>query len=134
MSFERRMDLVVGLACAAALAVGAWLAPAPGGLAFPGGARTPSACWFHDATGARCPTCGMTRSYVAMLGGDVAGSFRAHPAGPLMLAATAAALAGIVLVAVRRRRPLWGRRGFLDAMAWTALVVLVAGVARYFVG
>jgi hypothetical protein len=132
MSFERRMDVVLGLAAAGALAVGAWLVPSPGGAVFPGGRPGPAACWFREATGHACPTCGMTRSYVALLEGDLAGSVRAHPAGPLLLAATATALIGILVVGLRRRPPLWGRRGFRSALTWVALLVLVTGVARYF--
>ncbi|MFI5401403.1 MAG: DUF2752 domain-containing protein [Planctomycetota bacterium] len=134
MSIERRMDALLALACATALAVGAWLVPASGGVAVPGEGPARSACWFREATGIPCPTCGMTRSYVSMLEGDVAGSFRAHPAGPVMLLATAAALVGILFVTLCRRSPLWGRGGFRSSLTWTAFFVLVTGVARYFLG
>jgi hypothetical protein len=133
MSSDRWMDAGLGLACAVAIATAAWLTPAPGGLATPDGHRTPEACWFRLVTGLPCPTCGMTRSYVKLLKGDISGSVRAHPAGPLMLAATAAALLGILGVGLRRRRPLWGRPGFRFAVTWVALLVLVTGLARYFV-
>jgi len=69
-------------------------------------------CAFLLATGAPCPGCGMTRSCVALLEGDLAHSMRMHPLGlPLVLVTAAAALMAF-------REGITGRpvfRRFLDA-------------------
>ena len=38
-------------------------------------------CLFKNVTGVPCPSCGMTRSIVALLGGDVSSSLFLHPLG-----------------------------------------------------
>jgi hypothetical protein len=45
----------------------------------------PVLCPFRRITGHPCPTCGLTRSAVAFLHGDLSASFRAHPFGPLVM-------------------------------------------------
>ena len=37
-------------------------------------------CLFRQLTHIDCPGCGMQRSFLLLLGGDVAGSFRMYPA------------------------------------------------------
>lgn len=36
-------------------------------------------CIIHNITGLPCPGCGMTRAYLALLRGDLAGAFYYHP-------------------------------------------------------
>ncbi|MFU8802247.1 MAG: DUF2752 domain-containing protein [Bradymonadaceae bacterium] len=43
-------------------------------------------CVFRRATGLDCPGCGITRSLVSMMHGDVAASLSAHPFGLLFFA------------------------------------------------
>lgn len=126
------MDAALALATAAALTLGLWLVPMGNGLAMPGGGAPPSGCWLHETSGIECPTCGMTRSYVAFLHGDTLASLRWHPAGPLTVLASVAALAAVAFFWVRRRRPLWERRGFRTALTALALITLAAGTVRYF--
>lgn len=53
----------------------------------------PSFCPFKLMTGLPCPGCGMTRSVVALLHGDVTGSAYFHPLGvPFVLAMLALAI------------------------------------------
>lgn len=40
-------------------------------------------CVFRQGTGLTCPGCGMTRSFTALVQGDVLGSLAAHPLGGL---------------------------------------------------
>lgn len=85
-------------------------------------------CGFLAVLGAPCPGCGMTRSVVALLGGDVAASLRWHPLG-LPLAAAAAAAGAMALhegftgrPTLRRAADRWGVR------AAVAGLVLLGGV------
>lgn len=132
MTSGRVMDLGIAVAAVGALLYAVCLVPAGNRLVTPGGGEPPTTCWFHEVTGIDCPTCGMTRSYVALLHGDVLGSFRWHPAGPLMVLCSVLAVAVIAWSGIRRRRPLWDRRAFRAALHGLALVVLAAGLARYF--
>ncbi len=38
-----------------------------------------STCIIRNTTGIPCPGCGMTRSYIHLLHGDVGGAYRMHP-------------------------------------------------------
>jgi hypothetical protein len=40
---------------------------------------TGSICLIYNTTGVPCPTCGMTRSYLALLHGDLSSAFLYHP-------------------------------------------------------
>lgn len=59
----------------------------------------PDLCLFHRWTGLPCPTCGMTRSWSALLRGQLSRSFHYHALGAVSL------LAGLVWLAWRRLRP-----------------------------
>jgi len=52
----------------------------------------PPLCPFRLLTGLPCPGCGLTRSVVSFLHGDVAGAIAFHPLGPLVVAALALAV------------------------------------------
>jgi len=45
----------------------------------------PLACAFRRSTGLPCPTCGLTRSIVLALHGDVAAAWHVMPAGPILV-------------------------------------------------
>ena len=72
----------------------------------------PPLCGSRAIFGVNCPSCGLTRSFVALASGDVAESFRLHRIGWLM------ALAVVLQVPYRA----WGlyelRRGVLSDRAW----------------
>ena len=56
--------------------------------------RLPSLCLFHRLTGLDCPGCGMTRAFLRLAHGDVAGAWHLHPFSiPLLLFMLALAFA-----------------------------------------
>jgi hypothetical protein len=64
----------------------------------------PSLCPFKLMTGLPCPGCGMTRSVVALLHGDLTVSAYFHPLGaPFVLAMLALAVADAVIWSRHRR-------------------------------
>jgi hypothetical protein len=119
----RRPDLLILVAALAMLAA-AWALPV---AAVEGG---PGVCRFQALTGVECPTCGLTRSVVALAHGDPGASLRWHPAGPLFLAGALVLAALIPLLWLRRRRPLWGRRGFARALELLVVASLLGGIIR----
>jgi hypothetical protein len=126
----RALDLGFAALVAAQLGASAWLTPAGDQVMLPGGGSLGGMCWFRAAFHIDCPFCGMTRSFVALAHGDVAGAFRFHPAGPLLFAAMAVGLVALVTVFVRRGQPLFERRRFVIAFEAVALVCLTIGVFK----
>lgn len=68
-----------------------------------GGRPVGSACFFRQHTGIPCPTCGMSRSVVATLHGDLSTAVRANPAGPLWVAAAFSVALALLWLARRQR-------------------------------
>jgi hypothetical protein len=126
----RALDLGLAAFAAAQLGASAWMAPAGDQVLLPGGVNLGTTCWFRTAFQIDCPYCGMTRSFVALGHGDLAAAFRFHPAGPLLFAAMAVGLVALVLVAIRRGKPLVERRRFVLAYEAVALVCLTIGVFK----
>jgi len=103
--------LIAGLALLAALLV-------PAGKLD----RAPVMCPFRRVTGLPCPTCGLSRSWTALLHGHPRESISFHPLGPLTAAAAAFFALGIheaspELGARLRSRPLLGAA----VAAWVAV-------------
>ena len=82
----------------------------------------PVLCPFRRITGHPCPTCGMTRSAVAFLHGDLSASFHAHPFGPLVFLI---AIAWAVNTVARRR----GRRSIEVPVRWRNAAVTLTAVS-----
>jgi len=53
------------------------------------GAAVPELCLWRRLLGLNCPGCGMTRSFVSLAHGDLAGAWRFHIAGPALFTAVA---------------------------------------------
>ncbi|MDO9458217.1 DUF2752 domain-containing protein [Nocardioides sp.] len=64
----------------------------------------PVLCPFRRITGLPCPACGLTRSWVDLAHGDVAGSWAMNPFG-IVLVGGLLVLVGLVLRARRRATP-----------------------------
>lgn len=75
---SRRHALGIAALCLAPVVVAA-LAPADG-FGWP-------TCLFHAVTHLPCPSCGLTRSWIASLDGDIGAAFAFNVAGPLLLVA-----------------------------------------------
>jgi hypothetical protein len=87
-------------------------------------------CPFLTLTGHPCPFCGGTRSFAYMWQGDTARAAALYPLGPLMFAATLAAIPvlAVALLAdrdllvrlpARLRRALWAAALTVLAISWT---------------
>ncbi|HEV2761912.1 MAG TPA: DUF2752 domain-containing protein [Pyrinomonadaceae bacterium] len=82
------------------------------------------ACSFRQRFGVPCPNCGMTRSVLLSLHGDVAQAFAVNPAGPVLVFGAvlfAAAMFALMILQQRgeRVRPARVRRGVrVGAVAW----------------
>ncbi len=116
---ERWLRAGVVALCLGAVVVAALLHPvAPGSGAHLSieGVALPGVCAFRDVTGIPCPGCGLTRSWVALLHGDLAASLGFHPLGWLVLlyALAQAARHGAWLALARCRRGIERAGWFLD--------------------
>jgi hypothetical protein len=125
---------LAGGALLASLALARGFASANSAAVYVAGAELPVVCPSRLLLGVSCPGCGMTRSVLMTLGGDLRGALAANPGGPLLVvallllgaqllfAATRPAAAG----AGRNRAP---RRLLRWASAYAAVVasVMIAG-------
>lgn len=75
------------------------------------GAVLPPTCRFRTWTGLDCPSCGLTRAFVALVHGDLAAAMHFNPVSPLVFAAC---LFQLPFRAVQIRRLDQGR----EELAW----------------
>jgi hypothetical protein len=113
-----------------ALAFAAHIAAAFVWRAWPGLSGSAPVCWLRGWVGIECPFCGLTRSFVAVAGGDLAGATSMHPGGPVLFAFMLVSLAWIVSAWIRRARPLWLRPGYLPGFGAVATACVTLGLAR----
>jgi hypothetical protein len=120
--------LVALAAVVAPLAVG--LTPDRDGLELAWGTRLPELCMSKRLTGEPCGSCGMGRSYVLAVHGDLGQSLALHPGGALLWCWLLAQSAFHLGLACTR---LDGRRGPLDLvltllsfLALSAVMALVS--------
>jgi len=124
----RVVDIGLAATAAAQLGAAAWLVPVGDRLVTPAGEPLGALCLSRTVLGVDCPFCGMARSFVALAHGQLGRSIRFHPAGPILFGAMAMFVAMVVIVAVRRGRPLVERRRFVLAFEAVAALCLVVGV------
>ncbi len=91
----------------------------------------PITCPLLRVTGVQCPTCGMTRSFVALGNGDIGLAFAVHPLGPVLALFLVATFAAWVARVIANRPPsaaAWVRQ------AWWGLcgILLLYGAVRAF--
>ncbi|WP_237579104.1 DUF2752 domain-containing protein [Candidatus Enterococcus willemsii] len=79
-------------------------------------------CLFRWITGIPCPGCGMTRSFLHLLSGQIDEAFYYHPLFWLV-----PILFGIVLL---RKQPII-QKVYASKAFWTAMLVVILGVYSY---
>jgi len=65
----------------------------------------PCICVLHNLTGRECPSCGLTRSFVALTDGRFRDAVLFHPAGPVIFALFAILAFGLALTLLRVDTP-----------------------------
>jgi hypothetical protein len=91
-------------------------------------------CVFRAGTGADCPFCGMSRSFVALADGDLMGAISFHLLGPLVAASFAAFIIAVFIATWRRRKPVIERRVFAFLCCTLAVASLSLWSARGLAG
>jgi hypothetical protein len=90
-----------GGALLASLALARGLAEASAAAVSVAGRELPVVCVSRLLFGVSCPGCGMTRSVLMTLGGDVRGALSVNPGGPLLVAALILVGAQLLFMALR---------------------------------
>lgn len=88
--------------------------------------QSPFFCVVHTLTTVPCPSCGMTRAFVAMGHGRWGEAFAAHAAGPMLYLAALAGLA-LALAQVWMGRPLGG--AVWSRLRRVAVPLVLGGIA-----
>ena len=109
------------------LVVAARLTPDPAGLGTHQQLGFPP-CAVRALWGVRCPACGMTTSWAYFVRGQMVSSAQANPAGAMLAAMACVAVVVLMIHVVAGRTP---RRGWLAAVAWGMMVVLVIALADW---
>ena len=85
----------------------------------------PHSCYSRIAFGVPCPGCGLTRSVICLMHGELAGSMAMHRLGWLIFGAIVLQIP-YRLLALAGHEPRWGRdRVMVNAVWITALVLLL---------
>jgi hypothetical protein len=94
------------------------------------GAGSPRLCWVRALTQRPCPTCGLSRSTLMSLQGNLAGSAASHPSGTLVAIwiVVQALLRGVLAVGAKRKSI-----PYTD-LAVSLIAFLCAVYAPWFVG
>lgn len=123
-------DLLIAALGGLLLAALLQVAPARDGVLLLGW-RLPEVCLTKRLVDAGCPACGLTRSVVATVHGDLGPALRLHPLGPLLVALAAAQVPFRAARLARRRShpPTAAGRLVVPALAGAALFVWVVRIA-----
>lgn len=129
----RGLDIAIGAALAAQLLAALILVPtATGDVSTPWGDPLGGLCWVREWLGFDCPFCGMARSFVAAVHGQLGRAFELHPGGPLLAAAMLVGLIAIGRSALARSQPVLTRRRWLAGAQVVVAACVVLGAGRAF--
>lgn len=106
MSFEMIPHVIVVMICLIILAGALAFTPVKSGLELMR-IPIPHSCLFYNLTGIPCPGCGLTRSLVSAVHGNLAGSFSHHRLGMIVLVYVLLQLTcrlGVILAPAQRPR------------------------------
>jgi hypothetical protein len=90
-----------------------------------------SPCAILRLTGSPCPTCGMTTAFARLVRGELAGAWRANPAGLLVAVVSAGLVPWLLFAGLLGRAP--GRRPAGATLMALAVVVAAATVVAWLV-
>jgi len=94
--------LLMALLGAGAVLAAVVVQPGPDEWSYLFGHRLGGPCGFQEVTGLACPSCGMTRSWLWLVRGDLGKAFAYNAAGALLLIGLiAAGLLGVLRLATR---------------------------------
>lgn len=99
LSRERLKTGLGGVALLTSLAVARGLAQATPAAVHVAGRELPVVCPSRLLFGVNCPGCGMTRSVLLTLGGDLRSALSVNPAGPVFVAALILLAVQLILAA-----------------------------------
>jgi len=120
----------LAIACAAVLALAAWLSPDPRGHATHEAMGLPPCAWavWFDKP---CPTCGMTTAYAHAANGSVLGALETQPMGAVLAILTAAIFWGATHQAATGSRIGSAVQGWVRPRVVILLLALAAGAWVY---
>ena len=100
-----------------------------------GGGHSPGLCLVKAATGLPCPSCGVTRSLLALGAGDLAGAVTANPLGLVAAALLVIVPLWMIVDALRSEESLYrayrAGEGFLLRKPWAAGVAVAVVAANW---
>jgi hypothetical protein len=104
-------------------------------LTLPFGIQIPwISCPFNTLTGLPCPICGISRASVLMLHGDIGGSFRMHPLGPVVVIGAVMSVVYLPWAIMGRKELEAGgiRRWIMWGLVGVVLVAWMISLGRHF--
>ena len=127
---ERLLKGTAGGALLASLALARVFASANTAAVYVAGGELPVLCVSRLLLGVTCPGCGMTRSVLMTLGGDLRGALAANAGGPLLVLAAALFGAQLLASALRGRGAVPGKgtpRRRRPLVRWASAYAAVVG-------
>jgi hypothetical protein len=91
----------------------------------------PEICYAKRNLGFSCPGCGLTRSTISMMRGDLGAAWAFNPMGPVLFVLIVAQLP-YRLWAIRRSKQ--GRMAELPGTNWLAFAILLGLIGQWIVG
>lgn len=95
--------------------------------------RLPSTCAFLHITGYPCPTCGMTRSVMAIVRGDIHRAYVMNPLGFLFMGVLGLWWVNSIYQALKSRQSglgKWASRNEIHLIVYSFFLVMIFGLLR----